>query len=144
MKNFREIIDEAFGENYSSTYFDGEVLKANFKMIQNDNALLIYSSVQNKYYLNLIVSKEKGKGHGTNLLNVFRDIIGVDFYLETWFYEGNKALISWIEKNGGEVVKVVENFWLEDSIAEKYSCSICGHPCRCTMILYHVKSNRKR
>ncbi len=144
MKGFIEIIDKAFGENYSSTYFDGEVLKANFKMIQNENALLIYSLVGDKYYLNLIVANEKGKGHGTKLLNVFRDVIASDFYLETWQYEGNKALISWIEKNGGEIVKVVENFWLADSIAENYSCSICGHPCRCTMILYHVKNNRKK
>ncbi len=143
MENFKEIIDGYFGENYSSTYFHGDILKSNYKSIQNENALLIYSSIDDKYYLNLIVAREKGKGHGTKLLDLFKDVVGADFYVETWLYEGNTGLIQWIEKNGGEVIKVVENFWLADSIAENYSCSICGHPCKCTMILYHVKNNRK-
>ena len=144
MKNFIAIIDAYFGENYSSTYLHGDVLKSNFKSIQNENVLLIYSSIDDKYYLNLIVAKEKGKGHGAKMLDVFKEIIAADFYIETWLYEGNKGLIKWIEANDGEVVKVVQNFWLKDSIEENYSCSICGHPCQCTMTLYCVKNSRKK
>ncbi|MFZ9956123.1 MAG: hypothetical protein ACO3E1_08355 [Flavobacteriales bacterium] len=143
MRNFKAIIDGYFGENYSSTYFDGNVVKSNYKTIQNENAMLIYSSKGDKYYLNLIVSREKGKGHGTQLLNLFKEIIAADFYVETWLYEGNTGLIKWLENNGGQVIKVVKDFWLADSISENYSCSICGYPCRCTMVLYHVKNSRK-
>ncbi len=119
-------------------------MKANFKMINNDHAGLIYSSVDDKFYLNLIVAKEKGKGYGGKLLDVFKEIISADFYIETWLYDGNTGLIKWIEKNDGEVVRVVENFWLKDSIEENYSCSICGHPCKCIMTLYYVKNSRKK
>jgi len=143
LKKFKEIIDDYFGANYSSKYFHGDDLKSNFKSIQNENALLIYSSIDDKFYLNLIVAKEKGKGHGAKMLDMFKEILAADFYAETWLYEGNKGLIKWLKNNGGEVIKVVDDFWLADSIAENYSCSICGHPCKCTMILYRVKNNRK-
>ncbi len=144
MKNFIAIIDDYFGANYSSKYFHGDDLKSNFKSIQNENVLLIYSSIDDKYYLNLIVAKEKGKGHGAKMLDMFKEIIAADFYVETWLYEGNRGLIKWLKNNGGEVIKIVDDFWLADSIAENYFCSICAHPCKCTMILYHVKNNLKK
>lgn len=143
MKNFKALIDSSFGENYSSTYFDGDVLKEGFHSIQHENGLLIYSKVDDKIYLNVIVVTEKGKGFGSALLNEFYDLIAADFYVQTWLYEGNKGLIHWIENKGGEIVEVVKDFWMEGSITKNYSCEICGHPCRCTMTLYHVKNNRK-
>ena len=144
MKNFKDLIDKSFGENYSSTYFDGEQLRSGYFTISNSHGLIIYSQQNEKWYLNLIAVFEKGKGYGSDLLNTFYSTLQNDFYVQTWKYDGNLGLTHWIEKNGGVVVEIVENYWLKDSVERNYSCSLCGHPCTCTMTLYLVRYNQKK
>ncbi|MFK7797149.1 MAG: hypothetical protein AB8E82_06820 [Aureispira sp.] len=39
--------------------------------------------------------------------------------------------------NGYKALKVCSNFWKEESVQKKYTCSICGTPpCQCTAVIY--------
>lgn len=64
--------------------------------------------------------------------------IGVyQFYLEAW-YDGYSVRVEKIvHQLGFKQLKVVPEFWYDDSLRRGYQCAICGHPCRCTAVLYY-------
>lgn len=42
-----------------------------------------------------------------------------------------------LEKNGYSIVKIIDNYWTEDSLERKYSCPNCGQPpCNCSAHIF--------
>ena len=51
-----------------------------------------------------------------------------------WNYEGNK-IIPLFEKTGYKKIANFPEFWKNDSLEKKYSCNICGLPCKCEALI---------
>jgi len=139
LKNIPQIIDAHFGDGYSSVYFEDGELKKEYRFFFQEgiDAFIIYSRSP-KIVLNFILTLTPNQGHGVKLLDSFKEEMKEGFLIPVWDYYGSKSLVNWILKNGGVEVKVIKNYWTEDSIKKRYQCKICGNPCVCSMRLFEV------
>ncbi|MDA3890703.1 MAG: GNAT family N-acetyltransferase [Salinivirgaceae bacterium] len=82
------------------------------------------------------------KGFGTKLIQkVIQEIkskfIKSALYYPSWDEPKSQAFCKTVLKNGFKEYKTYKNFWFDDSLANNYTCIICGEPpCTCSMKLF--------
>jgi len=83
------------------------------------------------------------KGYGSLLVKRSSEFIETfcDFQLSTvWIKQSNSAMGNLLLKNGFERSKTISNYWQQDSLVNKYSCTECGAPpCTCSTEVYIKK-----
>jgi len=103
-----------------------------------------------KKYSNIALRKQTivhpnyiGRGYGSELVQRSSQAIEAlcDVQLSTvWIKRNSNAMSNLLLKNGFERSKTISNYWQQDSLVNKYSCTECGAPpCTCSTEVYIKK-----
>ncbi|MDG1476980.1 MAG: GNAT family N-acetyltransferase [Vicingaceae bacterium] len=83
------------------------------------------------------------KGYGTKLVELSTKEVEkkTSFQLSTvWINQKSEIMESLLAKNGFENVKLIQQYWKEDSLKNNYNCPECGvPPCLCSTKVYIKK-----
>lgn len=95
--------------------------------------------------LNQIVINElyRNKGYGDFIFkkSVQKLPIEIDFLTSVyWIKEDVNAMRRLLIRNGFESIKLIPNYWYNDSKEKNYHCAICGQPpCQCSAEIFAIK-----
>ena len=123
----------------------------NSKLFHSENASLInYFNESNLIAkLNQIAVNDefKGSGYGNSLFtnSVKRLPIEIDFLTSIyWVRKDANNMRKLLIRNGFETIKLISNYWYNDSIEKKYQCAVCGQPpCKCSAEIFAIKKPYK-
>jgi len=128
-----------FLKTYSSSNIKNFFLKEQewfFNHIKNIERVSIIEQIA-------LVAEYREKGLSNQLLNNALSKIEqhCDLVMSVcWLKAVTTPMQKLLQKNNFKSIKTIANYWQDDSLAKKYSCSICGvPPCNCSAEVYELK-----
>jgi hypothetical protein len=106
-----------------------ELLKNQFNWEINQHIVLHKQTFLAKVYQGLGVGKELVMRSENKVSKLQLPQVSI-----VWKYKGNKML-ELLKEIGYLETGIIPNYWHQDSIEKKYSCSICGSPCNCNALI---------